>query len=102
MDLLFSWVYFITELLADESKHFLLAAVSGLLVCLLTWIILRVVYWGLRHLIHWRGSMAAVWCIRGSSFLAGLCVAVLSHWVLDYWVVLYTMPLGPPLQLIVR
>lgn len=88
------------KFITDESKHFLLAASMGLLVYSLTWITLRGMCWAFAKLTSKPRSWDAGWLIHLSCLLLGLSAALVSHWLLDYFSVWYTTPLGPPLKLV--
>ena len=89
-------INFLTEYFADGSKHFTLAFFAGLLGFLLTLITLFVLQYGVSILLK---RVGAGYIILTCSLLVALSLALLSHWVLDYYSIWYNTPLGPPLEL---
>lgn len=93
------WVNFIMDMLADESKHFVLSAFLGSLGCWLTWIMLSASFYGLELLTQRRANMVVGLGILICSIAVGIGFALAGHWLLDYWQHIYTTPLNPPLNL---
>lgn len=91
---------FVDALLTDEAYHFGAAFLAGLLAWLLTWIILYVPSCTICLLIQRPIPMVVVFFIRFLCLVAAICFALISHYVLDFGGLWYTMPLGPPLELI--
>ena len=90
------------SILEDSSYHFILAAISGLLVFSLIWTICYAAF-GLRWAVSRSGVFMTSDQSRFTIFLAlafGLLAVWLSHVGLDYFVSWYNTPLGPPLVLI--
>ena len=92
----------IENILEDSASHFVLAAISGLLVFSLIWTICYAAF-GLRWMVSRSGVFMTSDQSRFTIFLAlafGLLAVWLSHVGLDYFVAWYNTPLGPPLLLI--
>jgi hypothetical protein len=92
----------IVNILQDESMHFVLAAISGLLAFLLIWTICYVVYKLLTLHSHVSLDTASRRFITGLGLGYGLLVVWASHTLLDWFVVAYNAPLGPHLPLILK
>ena len=93
------WLNFALDLLADESKHFLLASLLGSLAFFQMWTTLFACLSGVVFLTHRYPSTAVVYGIICCCLLAGFSMALASHWALDSYSQWYYMPLGPPLEL---
>lgn len=90
------WLNFIMDMLADESKHFVLSAFLGSLGFVLTWTKLSAFFYGLELLTRRRASTEVGLGILISSIAVGIGFALAGHWLLDYWQYIYTTPLNPP------
>lgn len=94
----------ITNILQDETWHFILSAIMGVLVFLLIVTIFLGAYWILRKVSHSNVSLdtGLKRFILLMAFGYGLCAVWLSHMLLDLFVYYYNMPLGPHLPLITK
>ena len=94
------WLSFILDFLADETRHFWLASVCGLLAALAGFFLMSIM-WCVASFAGWIASQRAVvgWCILICLGLLALSAALLSHYYLDYFVTFYNRPLGPPMNL---
>lgn len=101
-----SWetLYKIINILQDETWHFILSAIMGVLVFLLIVTIFLGAYWILRKVSHSNVSLdtGLKRFILLMAFGYGLVSVWLSHMLLDWFVVLYHTPLGPHLPLILK
>jgi len=91
---------FLLDLIADESRHFLLAYVLGFAAFWSMLTMLSVITLVLLALTHKTASMVVVYCILISAVLCGLAFVALSHLLLDSYSIWYITPLGPGLDLI--
>ena len=91
------WLDLLVEWAEDAYKHWLLAFSLGASAFLLTSTTLSVLLFVGRALLK---RMGAGYFILTCSLLAALSVALLSHWALDYFLVWWETPLGPPLNII--
>jgi hypothetical protein len=92
---------FILNFITDESKHFLLAFSVGLLGFVLMQIIYSALLWVYHRLTLEKVSMGVVLFTLILSILVGVSLALLSHYLLDYFSIWYTSPFnGAPLELI--
>jgi hypothetical protein len=89
------------EWLLDPARHWFVAFLAGLLGFSLMWIISSVPFAVLRLGLRRRVSSDVGFFILLCSLLAMLSAVVLSHYVLDYGSMLWHMPLGPPLELVI-
>lgn len=89
----------ILAILQEEPAHFLLAFIMGVLGYSLTWIISFAGWRLVGHGTH-RMSLAVIYGTIAIGLLFGLGLALLSHLLLDGFVLWYHTPLGPPLQII--
>jgi len=96
--------YKIIDILQDDTWHFVLSAITGLLVFLLILTIFGVVF-GIARIMSQSDvypTLAAKRFITILAFLCGLAAVWLSHTALDLFVTYYNMPLGPHLPLVLH
>jgi multisubunit Na+/H+ antiporter MnhB subunit len=92
----------IVNILQDESMHFVLAAISGLLAFSLMWIMCYAAYRILTSRSHASLDTASRSFITSLALGYGLLAAWFSHTTLDLLVAAYNAPLGPHLPLILK
>jgi hypothetical protein len=85
--------------LIDPARHWFTASLVGFVVFSLTWIISCAPFWALRLGLHRKVSSDVAYFILLCSLLAMLSAVVLSHYVLDFGWVLWSMPWDPGLDL---
>ena len=91
----------LVDWLIDPAQHFLLAFTAGALVFWLTSIISYVSILAWERGTHQRVSSDVVFGIVICSLLLGVSAVLVSHYGLDFGWQLYSMPLNPPLELVI-